>query len=488
MGISAIDLAILVLYMLAMIALGLWIGREQKDLSGYLLGGRDLPWWAILGSIVATETSTATFLSVPGIAFAANGDLRFLQLALGFVVGRLIVAAVLVPLYFQGRMFTAYHVLEQRFGGASKRFASLLFLVTRNLGDGLRLFLAAIALEKVLGIDLLACVVVIGFATIVYTFFGGMKAVIWSDCIQFVVYMVGGVLALKILVGFLPGGWRELMEFGSSSGRFQMFDFRIAPTEGFSLLTETYTFWSGLLGGAVLTLGTHGTDQMFVQRYLSARSSRDAQRAVVASGLVVFAQFALFLLLGVALACYYTLVNPQSFDRNDEVFATFIVDHLPTGLVGLTLAAVFAAAMSTLSSSLNSSAAAAVADFYEPWARRSGREVGSEQLLSVSRRFTVFFGLLQIVIGIGASYLSQSVVGDALAIAGFTAGILLGVFALGMFAPSSHQRGVLIGMLVGITALTALKFGTEVAWPWYAIVGAVATFSGGYVASRLLPP
>ena len=473
--------------MLLMIALGLWIGREQKDLSGYLLGGRDLPWWAILGSIVATETSTATFLSVPGIAFAADGDMRFLQLAAGFVVGRVIVASVLVPLYFRGKIFTAYQVLEQRFGVASKRAASLLFLITRNLGDGLRLFLAGIALAKVLGFELHYCITVIGTATIIYTFFGGMKAVIWSDCIQFVVYVVGGLLALNILIGMFPGGWDDLSAWGRETGRFQIFDFRLASTKEFSVLTETYTFWSGLIGGAVLTLGTHGTDQMFVQRYLSARSVGDAQRAVVFSGFVVFAQMALFLLVGVALACFYDTIDPKTFQRNDEVFATFIVDHLPLGVVGITLAAVFAAAMSTLSSSLNSSAAAAITDFYQPWAASTHRDVSPAALLSVSRRFTVVFGIVQIVIGIGASYLSQSVVGDALAIAGFTAGILLGVFALGMFARSSHGRGAMIGMCCGIATLSWVKFATAIAWPWFAIIGAAATFACGYIASRLIP-
>lgn len=485
MQIGAIDLAILIAYLLAMVVLGIWLGRDQKDLSGYLLGGRDLPWWAILGSIVATETSTATFLSVPGLAFAADGDMRFLQLALGFALGRVIVAVVLVPLYFRGEMFTAYEVLQQRFGGASKRCASLLFLVTRNLGDGLRLFLAGIALEKVLGIDLHLCIMVTGAVTIFYTFVGGMKAVIWSDCIQFAVYILGGILALQILVGYLPGGWAELWEFGHAAGRFQVFDVRLASTDAFSVLTESYTFWSGLIGGAVLTLGTHGTDQMFVQRYLSARSVGDAQRAVVISGFVVLGQFVLFLLLGVALACYYSSVQPQTFERNDEVFAAFIVQHLPVGMVGITLAAVFAAAMSTLSSSLNSSAAAAVADFYLPLVSRRVGDVSPAKGLSASRRLTVLFGVIQIAIGIGASYLSQSVVGDALAIAGFTAGILLGVFALGMFTRVARQSGALVGMLSGIAVLSWVKFATAVAWPWWAIIGAAATFGSGYLFSRL---
>ncbi|MDG2220454.1 MAG: sodium:solute symporter [Rubripirellula sp.] len=487
MAIHAVDAAILVFYMLGMLALGLRIGHNQRDLSGYLLGGRDLPWYAILGSIVATETSTATFLSVPGIAFAVSGDMRFLQLTIGYVVGRTAVAIILVPLYFRGEMYTAYEVLNQRFGGSSKRAASLLFLVTRNLGDGLRLFLAGIALEKVLGLPLPLCIGLIGVATVFYTFFGGMKAVIWSDCIQFVIYTIGGVIALWILVSQIPGGWSELVAFGESTERWQVFDLRWASTDEFSLWTEPFTLWAGVIGGAVLTLGTHGTDQMLVQRYLAARSSRDASRAVIASGFVVAFQFALFLTLGVALACFYERVVPKQFEHPDEVFATFIVNQLPVGIVGITLAAVFAAAMSTLSSSLNSSATAAVADFFSPWQQRRGRNVDSDQLLRVSRRFTVAFGVLQIMIGIGASWVSKSVVKDALAIAGFTAGILLGVFALGVLTKSAHQRGVLVGMVIGVLTLTCIKFGTAVAWTWLALIGSVVTFVIGLLASWVFP-
>lgn len=489
MAISNTDATIGVVYLIFIVLLGVWVGRDQKDLSGYLLGNRDLPWWAILGSIVATETSTATFLSVPGIAFAAQGDMTFLQLAVGFILGRIIVAIVLVPLYFRGRLFTAYEVLEKRFGGATKRAASVMFLVTRNLGDGLRLFLAGLALEKVLGADLYLCVVVIGIATIVYTFLGGMKAVIWSDCIQFVIYMAGGLIALKILIDALPGGWGELVAYGEATDKFRIFDSGVDADGKLTVLTNPYTIWSGVIGGAVLTLGTHGTDQMFVQRYLSARNQRDASVAVVTSGFVVFAQFALFLLLGVALACFYSSIQPRVFAHNDEVFATFIVEQLPVGLTGITLAAVFAAAMSTLSSSLNSSAAAAVADFYRPWLLRNHpeAELDPHQLLSASRKMTVVFGLIQIAVGIGASHLSRSVVSDALAIAGFSAGILLGVFALGVLTHSAHQRGVFVGFLFGITVLLWIKFFTDIAWPWYAIIGSVTTFAAGLIASRLLP-
>ncbi len=486
LAIGTVDATILIAYLVGVVLLGVWIGSGKKNLSGYLLGGRDLPWWAILGSIVATETSTATFLSVPGIAFAQGGDLRFLQVAFGFICGRVIVALVLLPQYFQGELYSAYEVLEKRFGGATQRVASLMFLVARNLGDGLRLFLAGIAMEKVIGLDLHVCITIIGIATIIYTFFGGMKAVVWSDCLQFVVYITGGILALAILVRSFPGGVSELVEFGETTGRFQLFDFRVLPADGFSLLTEPFTFWAGLFGGAVLTLGTHGTDQMMVQRYLCTRSVRQAGLALILSGCVVFLQFTLFLLLGVALACFYTKVSPQTFVYNDEVFATFIVEHLPVGLIGITLAAVFAAAMSTLSSSLNSSAAAAVNDIYQPRAKQIDDEIANAHRLTLSRWLTVLFGMLQIGVGIGASHISRSVVNDALAIAGFTAGILLGIFALGILTRRTNQRGALVGMLAGIAVLSFIKFGTSTAWTWYAIIGAFTTFTVGYCASLLM--
>ncbi|MEE3368926.1 MAG: sodium:solute symporter [Planctomycetota bacterium] len=485
LAISTIDAVIVIAYLGAAVLFGMWIGRGQRDLSGYLLGGRDLPWWAILGSIVATETSTATFLSVPGIAFAAGGDLRFLQLAMGYIGGRVVVSLVLLPHYFRGNLFTAYEVLEQRFGGATKQTSSLLFLVARNLGDGLRLFLAGIALEKVLGVDLHVCIVLIGLVTIGYTFFGGMKAVVWSDCIQFVVYIIGGLVAGVILIRALPGGWQEFTSFAQETGRLRIFDLRLQSTADFHILTEPFTFWSGLFGGAVLTLGTHGTDQMMVQRYLCARSQPDAARALVLSGVVVLLQFTLFLLLGVGLACFYAQVSPETtFDRNDEVFATFIVEHLPVGLIGITLAAVFAAAMSTLSSSLNSSATAVLNDLYLP---RVGSDLSAGQLLNTSRRFTILFGLLQIGIGIGASYLSDSVVSNALAIAGFTAGILLGVFGLGVLTRRVNQTGAFAGMVTGVVVLTIVKFMTPVAWPWYAIIGAIATYGTGLLYSLFDP-
>lgn len=454
------------------------MGRGQKGISDYLLGGRDLPWWAILGSIVATETSTATFLSVPGIAYF--GDLRFLQLAFGYIIGRTIVVYVFLPRYFEGNLFTAYEVLDKRFGLATKRTASLVFLISRTCADGLRLFLAALVLEKILGWSMPLCIVTMGFATILYTFFGGIKSVVWTDCLQFVVYIAGGVIAGLVIVSRIPGGWTELATFASDNNKLRVFDFSWS-------FTEPYTFLAGVIGGTFLILGTHGTDQMMVQRYLCARSEQDAGRAIILSGFVVLLQFLLFLLVGVALACFFDRFPPVGEFRADSVFATFIVNELPKGigLIGITLAAVFAAAMSTLSSSLNSSASSAVSDLYIPFRRT---EATSSHLLFVSRALTIAFGIAQIGVGIVGMYLARSVVTNVLDIASLTAGLLLGLFALGVLTKRVGQNAALIGLLFGLSVLMWIKFMTSVAWPWYALIGASSTFAAGMLGSCFTQP
>jgi SSS family transporter len=493
--IGTIDLAVLAAYLAGVVALGVWIGRGQRSLDTFLLGDRNLPWWAILGSIVATETSTATFLSVPGLAFARDGgDLRFLQLSLGYIAGRAMIVVLLLPHFFRGELYSAYEVLAFRFGGAVKRTASLVFLVTRNLGDGLRLFLTAIVLVKWLGRPLPECVVVVGIVTIVYTTMGGMKSVVWNDCLQLAIYLVGGLFAGVVIVDRV-GGWTSFSAFAAAEGKLRMFDFRFTASEPF-------TFWAGLVGGMFLTLGTHGTDQMMVQRLLCARSRRDASVALVASGFFVFAQFLLFLLLGVGLSCFYADVDPpRTFPSNDHVFATFIIEEMPrdVGAIGLMLAAILAAAMSTTASSLNSSAGAVVNDFLprvsaeapasgsdrstNPHPRRSG--AGS---VVTTRVLTVAFGVVQIAIGIMAERLSKSVVDDALAIAGFSSGLLLGVFLLGVLTQRVDQRAALAGLVAGLAVLLVVKFvapryGLVVAWPWFAVIGSTVTYAAGLAAS-----
>ena len=296
---NPIDLAVIAVYVAGCTALGAWLGSRSQGLKGYFLGESNIPTWAVMISIVATETSTATFLSVPGVAY--EGDFTFLQLAFGYLLGRVVVATVLLPAYFRGEIFTAYQLLQDRFGGPTRTTASLLFLVARSLGDGLRLFLAATVLEHLTGWSPEAAIVAVAAITVVYTFLGGMKAVIWTDVIQFSVYILGALVALMILAGKLPGGWTELFQTARDAGKFRLLDFSFD-------LTQPYTFWAGLIGGMVLNTATHGADQMMVQRYLSARSQRQAATALVASGFVILAQFALFLFIGVSLWVFYRAV------------------------------------------------------------------------------------------------------------------------------------------------------------------------------------
>ncbi len=499
------DAIVLFVSVAVAIAIGLRASGKTDSVEAFLLGNRNLPWWAILGSIVATETSTATVLSLPGQAYGPTG-MKFLQIAIGYIVGRSIVVYLLLPLYFQGKLFSAYEVLERKFGGRAKRAASLLFLVTRNVGDGLRLFLAALVLRELVGWPFWASAIAIGGITIVYTYFGGMRSVVWNDCIQLVIYMLGGVATVFIIAANIPGGWEEFWDYARASGKMNLFDFRPpatgepgsgAPSLWAWLLSENTSFWAALVGGAVLTLGTHGTDQMMVQRYLSARSEKDAARAVFCSGLVVFAQFALFLFIGVQLACFY---SEMPFEKSDQVYAHFIIHSFPsnTGLIGLVLAAILAAAMSTLSSSLNASASALLNDFYLP---SLTVKPSAKKLLSLTRMLAVGFGVLQIVIGIWATTFDDTVVANALKIAGFSAGPLLGMFMLGVLTSRVGESAALGGGAVGLGVLLGTQFvfplvvnswwpelALQVAWPWLALIGSATTFFSGYLLSFVFPP
>jgi SSS family transporter len=478
-NIGGIDAAIVIVYLLAVLALGLWIGRGSQTAARYFLGDRSLPWGALLRSIVATETSTVTFLSIPGLAAAAGGDLTFLQITFGYIVGRLGVIFVLLPLYFRGQPFTAYEILETRFGTLSRRLVSSLFLLTRNASDALRLFLTALVLQIVLGLDLGISVIVIGVVTILYTFIGGARSVIWNDSVQFVIYMLGAVAATAIIVGATPGGLDALAVFAHDEGKLQVFDFDL------SLVKPGMTFWAGLAGGAFLTAATHGTDQMMVQRYLSARSQGQASLALGLSGFIVLAQFALFLLIGVGLASLLAGSNEQL--RNDQLFAWFIVHYMPVGLLGLTLAAVFAAAMSTLSSSLNSSAAAFINDIWLPLRTAAPDESAT---LRTSRSATVVFGVIQtgIALAFGMLVTDESIVANVLKISGFAAGPVLGLYFLGVFAPRVQQRAALAGFMAGVAVLSTVAYTTPVHWAWYALLGSITTFVAGSLAERILEP
>ncbi len=485
MGFGRLDLAIVLAYLLGVTLLGVYFRRRQRTIHDYFLGGSATPWWAISLSIVATETSTLTIIGTPALAY--GGNLTFLQLVFGYILARFLISFLLLPQYFTGRLFTAYEYIEQRFGLLTRRLAAGLFLVTRALADGVRIWAIALVVQLLLprilemftGESLrvaeLTAVLAVMALTLIYTFLGGMKAVIWTDVVQFALYVGGGLLVLGNLLSQIPGGWATVAT--EAAEKFILLDFSFDPT-------RSYTFWAGLFGGTFLTLASHGTDQLMVQRLLAARNLRDSRRALIASGFLVFAQFLLFLVIGVLLFVFYTRVAPgETFDNPDKIFPAFIVTHLPTGLSGLMVAGVLAAAMSTSSATLNSLAASTVVDFYRPLAKT---DIPPDVLLRRSRWVTVVWG--GILIGLAMLARQWGPVLEAgLTIASITYGALLGLFLLGRFVPSATPNGAAAGMLAGLAAMFYVKFGTEIAWTWYVLLGTAVTFLVGLLASRILP-
>ncbi len=457
---TAIDYAVVAGYLLAITLFGSWFAKFQKTTRDYFLTDRSVPWWAICFTIVATETSTLSFIGVPAAAYATN--MTFLQLALGYVIGRVIVSAILIPAYFRGELFTSYELLHQRFGGAVKTLAAGIFLFTRTLADGIRLFATGIVIAVVTGVPVPWTVVILGVAMIVYTVRGGVSAVIWTDVVQMFVYLAGAVAVGWALIARIPGGWTEVMAVGHATGRFTVFDLSWD-------FTRTYTLWAGLLGGVALTLSTHGTDQYLVQRLLSARSKRDAQIGLVASGFIVFAQFVLFLFLGVMLFAYYQHVPLPALARSDEILPRFVVTTIAGGPAGFIVAAIVAAA---LSPSLNAMAATTVNDFYKRYVRADADEA---TLMRISRLSTIGWGVAQLVVALACQWMQRSVLDAGLAVLSLASGPVLGAFLVGVLNRTASSRAMLTGMAAGIAVLAIVWWTGTTAWTWYVFVGAAVT-------------
>ncbi|MEW4564536.1 transporter [Bremerella sp. JC770] len=479
LAIHPIDVAIIAIYIVGTTLLGVWLGKGGNSTKEFFLGSKDLPTWALLLSIVATETSTVTFLSVPGLAFRAGGNLDFLQLALGYIVGRVLVLVFLLPLYFRNENATAYEVFQRSFGSSTRRLASFFFLIARTLGDGLRLFLTALALQQVMQLPFEVSVAIIAVATAIYALLGGVRSVVWNDCLQFGVYMAGALIALVVILVRLPGGAEQYVQFASETGRLQLFDLQWFAAPGH------LTLWSGLLGGAMLSLATHGADQLIVQRYLCAKDQRSAGWALFWSGPIVFAQFALFLAIGAGLACYFTEFDPAKVNLpGDQALATFIVGELPVGIRGIILAAVFAAAMSTLSSSVNSSSSSLLQDLgLSTW-----NNLSEQRRLRLARLLTLLFTLAQAVVAVVAyrGHFADTVVNQALAIAGFSAGLLLGLFLVALIKGRVSSVLANVGLLTGAAVIALVASRTSISGYWYSLIGCGTSFGVTVLLSYLV--
>lgn len=495
-GLDALDFLVIFAYLAGITLLGVYVGRRQRDAKDYFVADRAIPWWAVMFSIVASETSALTFISIPGLAYTT--DLGFLEIATGYLLGRIVVARTLLPRYYEGNLVTAYALLEKRFGLATRRFTSIVFMVTRGMADSVRVFATAVPIALIIG-PLLpkaavmpVAVLVLGTLTVLYTIRGGMRAVVWTEIVQASVYIIGGVSAIVLVGHLVSGGWGQIVTTASAANKLKV----ISWYTGFD---RPHTMFAGLIGGAFLSMASHGADQLIVQRLLSARSLRDAQKAIIGSGVAVIFQFAIFLFLGIGLWAFYA---GRTFPTPDAIFPTFIVDQMPHGLIGLLLAAVLAATMSTHSGAINSLAAASTHDIYLPL---TGRSPDDPRTLKVGRIFALLWGIALT----GGALLFPSnqktpVVVIALSIASFTYGALLGGFFLGIFWRRAIQRDAILGMAVGIVAMSLIVFAKQIiaafpgmasllgpvstiAYPWYVLIGTTITLSVGILSSLTHP-
>lgn len=477
-----LDLGVILVYLAGITWFGARFRTSQRTLRDYFLGGRNAPWWAIGFSIVSAETSTLTVIGTPALAF--NGNFGFLQVVFGYLLARVVIATLFLPHYFRGEMFTAYELMQRRFGQRIRRLTAGTFLILRALAEGVRVFAISIVISIILGTGEIVSIFVIVCLTLFYTFEGGMTAVIWTDVVQMFLYVAGALLSLFVILDKVPGGWTHVLEVAGPLGKFKVFDFRFDLSPEF--FSRTYSFWAGVLGGAFLTTASHGTEQLMVQRLLAARSERESRLALFASWVVIIFQFTLFLLIGAILFVYYRDTGMAPPRPADRIYPEFIWNSLPPGVSGLVIAAVLAAAMSNLSAALNALASTTIMDFYKPLVANSKHANGSEaRFLRLARLSTVVWGGILFGIGLIARNWG-SVLEAGLSIASILYGSLLGVFLLGMLTRRTGELAAMTGMLAGVICMFFVKTQTSIAWTWYVMIGTAVTFSAGYVSSFLL--
>ncbi len=476
MHLAPLDLAVLIAYLAGITYFGARFRRGQRNIGDYFLGGRTAPWWALALSIVATETSTLTIIGTPALAYA--GNLAFLQLVFGYIVGRVILAVAFIPRFFRGEYYTAYQLIEKRFGARAKSAAALTFLFTRALAEGVRIAAVALVVSVAFGTGPRVSVALILLLTLFYTWEGGMKAVIWTDVIQTAIYLGGSAIAFFLLMHKIPGGWEEVRSVeAAAGGKLRVWDFRFSITEA----AHTYTFWSGVIGGTFLTMASHGTDQTIVQRLLASKSKRQAQAALLGSAVLVFIQFALFLVLGAMLYTFNGAPHITTGQSYDTVFPTFIVTQMPAGLRGLVLAAIFAVAMSNASGSLNSMAASSVVDFDVLHGGATGAAARDHaRLLRISRWMTLVWGAVLLVLG---TLRWGPLLEAGLSIASVTFGGLLGLFLLSFYNRRANAFGAIAGMAIGLGTMIYITLYTKLVWTWYVLAGTLITLAAGSVLS-----
>jgi SSS family transporter len=478
LGLNRIDLLIIAAYLAGITLFGLRFRKRQRTMRDYFLADRNIPWWAIALSIVAAETSTLTIISIPGLAYDSN--LVFLQVVMGYVIGRVIISFVLLPQYFRGELYTAYQLIERRFGPELRTVTAGLFLLTRAAAEGVRVYAVSIVVSIALGTGEIASIAIITLLTLIYTFEGGLAAVIWTDVVQTFIYVGGTLVGLATILHLVPGGWGAVQAIAGGLHKFQVLDPTISAHWPFVNFAKPYTLWAGIIGGAFLTTASHGTDQLIVQRLLAARNQRQSVLALLSSGVAVFFQFGLFLFVGVMLFAYYQ-VPSSAFGRADRIYPTFIVSRMPHGIAGLLIAAILAAAMSNLSAALNSLSSSSIMDFY----LRFRPQASEAERLRLARLATVGWALVLFGLAVLALHRVGRVVEVGLQIASVAYGALLGVFLLGVLTKRTNQSGAIVGMICGLAMELYLWGWSQIAFTWWVAIGTCVTFGVGYAASAL---
>jgi SSS family transporter len=494
---NALNVAVIVVYLVTVAWIGLRLSGKQKSSTDYFVGDGRMPWWTVCFSVVATETSVLTVISVPGGAYTdqAFGNV---ELAMGYIIGRTVVAIVLIPLYKRGGFVSAYQYLELRFGRYLQGVASVTFVFTRLLAEGVRLFASAIPIKLLLsefGLDFgyNAIIIALTLLTVVYTYLGGIKAVIWTDALQMGLYLTGAIIAICVLTGHVGGsGWADALH----AGKFRVFDTDFGLAH---ILTSTFALPTAIIGGAIFAMASHGSDQLIVQRILATRSLRDSQKAMIGSGIFVAIQFAAFSLVGVLLWSYNGGKTPKQLGlaSADSLYPDFILHGLPVVISGLLVAGILGAAMGSLSSALNSMANSTVADIIRSFSRRT---LADDTLLRLARVMTLVWAALMAVFAMAFSTTTGNVYLTALTIAGYTYGALLGAFLLGRLVARANQFDAIVAFVVTVAVMTfvvrVIKIDVTVAGKvvekgiaaqWLVPIGVIVTLVVGGVASLFHP-
>lgn len=457
MGLTLLDLLVILLYLLFCVILGIKSGGRPSDSTTYFKTDGNVPWWAVSLSVVATETSMLTVISIPAVAYL--GSFVFLQIVFGYILGRLVIAWFILPAYFMGEQKTAYTFFGVRFGPLFQRLISMVFLLTRLLADGVRLFAAAIPIKVITGLDYPVSISIIAVMTLAYTYYGGLKSVIWIDVLQMVVYTFGGAFVIWFAVTHMAD---PLIPLLADAGKLQTI---VWPGSLQEVFTTPYNVIGAVLGGMFLSMASHGVDHLMVQRLLACKELRKAKTAIVTSGILVLLQFTLFLFAGMAIYGYYNglTIAELNLTQADEVLLKFINEEIPAGVAGLLIAGLFAAAMSTLSSSLSALSSSTLFDIFPKLSERPGS-------MKISRGFTVMWTAVFILFAISFTSTDNPVIELGLAIAGFTYGGLLGAFLTGRYTNIDRVSAV-IALIACVFSMTVIIFLGNLAYPWYTLFG-----------------